>query len=399
MRLTLSYAISLGTACAIALLALTVVGIEAALRPIARSAQRPGLAVFVVTPPASFPARPPRFPLDPRGLLPAPATIPARNRLVIVVADRNRVAAIVQTAFECFGIALIVALAGAWLLARGLTRQAIAPLLEMTGKLRAFSAGGVAPQPLATGDRSELGDLIVAYNGAAAHVASAFAERALVEEHMRRFVADAGHELRTPLSVVKGAHAVLRKSTFDDVQLRERIFRSLDAETNRMESLVGRLMALARLERPEHAEPEAIDVVEVAADVVAAVRAARGGEVSIEGAPHAVAFVDRNDLYEVLGNLVDNAVKYGDGTWVRISVAVQSATVRVEVQDGGPGIPPGDRPHIFERFYRGWMSRGAGGSGLGLAIAQRAVARAGGTIELCDGEPRRTTFAFTVPRA
>lgn len=437
-RLTWSYAVSLGTALVVAVVALTIVAVEAALRPVAdeiagaaRAARdvvaragprvpparveaeivgrvsRPGLAVFVLAPHGTFrpgqlrPPDEPRPPLDLRPLiLPAPARIAVGDDdFVVIGAEREYVAWVLHLALEALAAAVLVVLVAAWLLARWLTRQAIAPLVDVTTKLQQFATGSAAPQPLQTGDRSELGALIGAYNGAAAQVAAAFEERALVEEHMRRFIADAGHELRTPLSVVKSAHAVLRKGAVDDPQLRERLFRSLDAETSRMDALVERLVALARLERPEHAEPEAIDVVEVAEDVVTAVRAARGGEVTIEGAPTAVAFVDRNDLYEALGNLVDNAVKYGEGSRVRIGVSVGGAAVRVTVQDGGPGIPPGDRPHIFERFYRGWMSRNAGGSGLGLAIAHRAIERAGGTLELCDGEPRRTTFAFDVPRA
>ena len=418
----------------IAVVALTFVAVEIALRPVAaeivgaaRVARdvithaapdapvqqiqteivdrvRPtGLMVLVLIPHGPFPEPPPRpadlpRPFDLPGLvIPEPARIPLGDRLVVVGAARDQVAWILRIALEVLAIAIIVVLAAAWLVARWLTQQALAPILDVTAKLQQFANAGTAPEPLSTGDHSELGALIAAYNRAAAHVTSAFGERALVEEHIRRFLADAGHELKTPLSVVKGAHAVLRKGAFDDPQVRDRLFRTLDAETNRMEALVERLLALARLERPEHAQPEEIDVVEVAQDVVVAVRAARGGDVSVEGAASAVAFVDRNDLYEALGNLVDNAVKYGEGSRVRVDVSMQTTAVRVTVHDGGPGIPPGDRPHIFDRFYRGWMSRTAGGSGLGLAIAHRAIERSGGTLELCDGEPGQTTFAFTLP--
>jgi len=418
----------------IAVVALTFVAVEIALRPVAAeiaSAARvardviahaapnapvqqiqteivervkpAGLMVLVLPPHGPFPQPPPRpadfrRPFDLPGLvIPEPARIPLGDRLVVIAPAPNQVAWMLRIALEAMGVAIVIALGAAWLVARRLTQQAMAPILDVTSKLQHFATAGTAPEALSSGDRSELGALIAAYNGAAAHVTSAFGERALVEEHMRRFLADAGHELRTPLSVVKGAHAVLRKGAFDDPQVRDRLFRSLDAETNRMEALVERLLALARLERPEHAQPQAIDVVEVAQDVVAAVRAARGGDVSIEGAASAVAFVDRNDLYEALGNLVDNALKYGEGSRVRVDVSMQTSAVRVTVHDGGPGIPPGDRPHIFDRFYRGWMSRTAGGSGLGLAIAYQAIERSGGTLELCDGEPQRTTFAFTLP--
>jgi two-component system, OmpR family, sensor kinase len=434
-RLTLSYAILVATILAIAVGALTVVVVETLKRPlvgeIARAARtarmivatagsaqstlevqqkivqrvsRPGLLVLPLRPPpqmfgAFSPLGPPRWRLDLRLLIePAPERIQVRDRAVLIGADPRHIARALEAYLKMMALALAIVIAAAWFVAAWITRQVIAPLLDVTARLQQFADGNFSPLALDTSDHAEIGSLIAAYNGAAAQVAAAFAERALVEEHMRRFVADAGHELRTPLSTITGAHEILRKGALDDASLRDRIFRSLRAETQRMNALIERLISLARLERPEHSEPEIVDVVELANDTIAAVRAARGGQIALTSVTKALAVADPGDVYDALGNLIENAVKYGAGSPIAVQIAILPDTVVVSVRDGGPGIPPGDRLHIFERFYRGWIGRSEGGSGLGLAIARRAIERASGTLELRSGEPGQTTFTFTLPR-
>jgi two-component system OmpR family sensor kinase len=332
-------------------------------------------------------------------LAPPPAMVPLRDSMLIIAIDPETTWRALRVYLEAVLVAVALVVLAAWLVARWITKQAIAPLLEVTSRLRHFAGGDFSPQTLAISDRSEIGDMIQAYNGAAAQVADAFAEREAVEQHMRRFVADAGHELRTPLSVITAAHEVLRSGNIDDPFMRERVFGNLEKETNRMKALVERLVALARLERPEHPEPEALDIVSLIHEVTNALRAARGGNVRVEAPESAWVYVDQADACDALGNLIDNALKYGGEAPVTVGVESGNEGIIVTVSDLGPGIPPGDRPHLFERFYRGWIGRTYGGSGLGLAIAKRAVERAGGVLEMRCGEPGRTCFALTLPRS
>jgi len=331
------------------------------------------------------------------GLRPHFVRIGSGPQAVVIAPDYARLQPAIRSYLMLLAASLVVALVIAWFLGRWFSGLAIRPLLTVTDELRRFASGDFTPRPVRTKDRDELGSLIAAYNGATAKVAEAFAERRNVEEHMRRFVADAGHELRTPLTVIDGYLQILRKARTEDPGVRERALSTLQAQTARMRALVERLIVLARLERPEPSESTTVDVAEIAADAVAGVTSARGGEVVLQtsGSPTVVA--DAADLHEAIGNLVDNAVKYGNGSTVVVSVAADGRDVVVRVTDGGPGIPPAERERVFERFFRGEDRGDIDGSGLGLAIVQHAVARCGGRVVLESADPGRTTFALHVP--
>jgi two-component system OmpR family sensor kinase len=319
---------------------------------------------------------------------------------VFIAPDLHAIDSAVRQYLASLAVAIVVAIALAWLVGRWIAAQAIAPLIAVTGELRRFAAGDFTQRPVSTRDHAELGELIAAYNGATAQVASAFAERVRVEEQMRRFVADAGHELRTPLTVISGFVDVLEKGGADDPGIRERSFRTLREETRRMRRLVERLMALARLEQPEPAKPDAVGIAEIVRGAVAEVNAARRSAVEVDVDPLAEridVLADRGELHEAVGNLVDNAVKYGAGSRVTVDVRGDEDDVLVRVRDGGPGIPETDRAHVFERFFRGDAVAGIEGSGLGLAIADRAVTRCGGSVHLESGEPGRTSFVLVLP--
>jgi len=317
---------------------------------------------------------------------------------IFIAADLRVIEPALRAYLASLSISVVLALVLAWLLARWITAQAIAPLITVTGELRRFASGDFTQRPVTTSDRSELGELIAAYNGATEQVASAFAERVRLEEQMRRFLADAGHELRTPLTVIIGFIDVLARGGHDDPEIRERAFRTLRTETHRMRRLVERLMALARLERPERANAETVDVAEIARDAVAQVTAARRRDVDVRvTAGHALVLGDPGELHEAIGNLVDNALKYGAGSPVTVEVSGDGDRVLVHVRDHGPGIPEREQPHVFERFFRGEGGADVEGTGLGLAIVERAAARAGGSVRFQSGATTGTTFTIALP--
>jgi two-component system OmpR family sensor kinase len=317
---------------------------------------------------------------------------------IFIAPDLRVIEPAVKTYLASLAVSVVLALVLAWLLARWITAQAIAPLITVTGELRRFASGDFTQRPVTTSDRSELGELIAAYNGATAQVESAFAERMRLEEQMRRFIADAGHELRTPLTVISGFIDVLARGGDDDPEIRERALRTLKTETHRMRRLVERLMALARLERPERTNVETVDVVEIARDAAAQVGAARRRDVEVRaGGANALVLGDPGELHEAIGNLVDNALKYGAGSPVTVDVSGDGEHVLVAVRDHGPGIPAREQPHVFERFFRGQDVSDVEGTGLGLAIVERAAARGGGSVRLQSGPDTGTAFTLVLP--
>ncbi len=165
-----------------------------------------------------------------------------------------------------------------------------------------------------------------------------------------------------------------------------------------MASLIDKLMLLDRWERgPDASATEPIDVARLVEDVVTPIAEANPArDVAISAPPGPLAAIDPSDLTYALTNLLDNALKYTRGP-VRVAVRPENGSVVVDVQDAGPGIPPAEVPHVFDRFYRG-VRRDVDGSGLGLSIAKRAVERAGGSLDVVTDVRSGSTFTIRLPR-
>ncbi len=295
-------------------------------------------------------------------------------------------------------IGLFVVLA-AWLLGRYITGQALRPLVETTASLRRFGEGDFTPRAIVTTDRSEIGELVAAYNAAAAQVNRAFDERSEAERNMRQFIADAGHELRTPLTVVMGFIDVLRRRAAGDPALSTKIFDTMLFESRRMKALIDKLILLARLENARATERMTVDLGELAEHVVTGLRALeRAPAIALETEAGSFVRGDENELHDALSNLVENAIKYAPGAPVRVRVRRDGEAAIVDVIDRGPGIALADRPHVFDRFYRGADRGESEGFGLGLAIAKRAVENAGGAIELESTPGAGSRFSIRLPR-
>jgi two-component system OmpR family sensor kinase len=295
-------------------------------------------------------------------------------------------------------IGLFVTLA-AWFMGRFITGQALRPMVETTEALNRFASGDFTPREIVTSDRSEIGELVTAYNGAAAQVSAAFEERRNVELQMRQFVADAGHELRTPLTVVMGFIDVLRRRTVADPTTSARIYDTMLTESRRMRALIDKLIALARLENPQRRETAPVDVADVAERVVTAMQALQTKPRITLAAEHGVIIDgDAHELHEVIANLVENALKYAPLSPVEVAVRNEAGQAVVEVVDRGPGLSEEERGRVFDRFYRGENRGDAEGSGLGLAIVKRAVERAGGEVSLESGPGQGCRFTIRLPR-
>jgi two-component system phosphate regulon sensor histidine kinase PhoR len=236
--------------------------------------------------------------------------------------------------------------------------------------------------------------------------------QARVAERMRAdFVANASHELRTPLANISGFIETLLGPAAEDEPARRRFLEIMAKESGRMSRLIDDLLSLSRIELDKYVRPQApLELPPLLTDVgkTLAMRLEADGrrlliEVA-EGLPQVIG--DRDQILQVLHNLVSNALKYGhSGTPIRLSAALIAGNarmeemVRVSVEDAGDGIAPEHLPRLTERFYRvdTGRSRSMGGTGLGLAIVKHIVERHRGRLEITSRQGEGTTVAFTLP--
>jgi signal transduction histidine kinase/DNA-binding response OmpR family regulator/HAMP domain-containing protein len=229
-------------------------------------------------------------------------------------------------------------------------------------------------------------------------------ERARLERLKSEFVATASHELRSPLTSIKGFVELL--SAGEGLDARQREFLDIVlVSTNRLVDLVNDLLDVARLEAGRvEVHRRAIDVAEAVEDVAALLRGrieakAQHLEIDVaEGTPRVLA--DPTRLRQMLMNLVTNAHLYTDeGGTVALHAGPSPAGVRLEIADTGRGMTAAELEHVFERFSRGRGSTGTPGTGLGLAIVKSLVDLHGGTIDVSSTPGVGTTFAITLPAA
>ena len=226
-----------------------------------------------------------------------------------------------------------------------------------------------------------------------------------LETVRRDFVANASHEIKTPLTAIRGFAETLLGAPLPEEAARGYL-RVILNHSERLSRLVEDLLELSRLESGTHQlELADLDVAALAERLCLELEPRireRGFEVQIQGAgaPHALA--DRRAVEQILSNLLDNALKYSEpGKRIEVRIAAAGHAVRIEVADQGAGIPEADRARIFERFYRvdRGRSREQGGTGLGLAIVKHLVQAQGGEIWVESTPGLGSTFTFTLPRS
>jgi signal transduction histidine kinase len=264
-----------------------------------------------------------------------------------------------------------------WLLVGRVLRPVEAIRAEVD-RISAARLDGRVPEP-ATGDEVDR----------LARTMNAMLERlAAAADRQRRFVADAAHELRSPLARIRTELEVDRAHPAAADAARTRA--TLLAETDRLQRLVDDLLLLARADAGARRGPSEtpVDLDEVALAAAAAHRAAGSVVVDTAGVAPVQVAGDAAALRRLVDNLLDNAVRHA-GSRVTVTVGEDGATAVLTVADDGPGIPAGAREAVFERFTRLDEARtpASGGAGLGLAIARDAAVRHGGTLDLDGGGP------------
>ena len=220
---------------------------------------------------------------------------------------------------------------------------------------------------------------------------------------LQRFMGDAGHELNTPISVIQLTAENLTIDREEDVELNKElhvILRSAD----RMKRLVSDMVLLSKLEvRQVPMKNEPVKVDELVSDVVDEFKlkfAQRNIKFQLEETAPAVVQGDRDSLYRVIVNLIENALRYTDnGKQVIVRQRKGPDGIKVSIEDTGVGIPKESLPHIFQRFYRVDKSRARaeGGSGLGLSIVQAICEHHGGKVQVQSEEGKGSTFTVFLP--
>ena len=230
-------------------------------------------------------------------------------------------------------------------------------------------------------------------------------EERRLEELKSDFIATVSHELRTPIAAIHGAAKTLEREdiVFTD-DLRDHLLSVISDQSDRLVHLVSDILVTSQVESGRLVlRSEQVDVCDVARGVIEAARAHAPEELSLElVAPPVLAAVaaDRDKLWQVLANLVANAIKYSPGAGrIEVRLERRQAHLRIGVRDEGVGVPHREQQRIFEKFYRLLpnMTRGVGGTGLGLYICRELVRRMGGSIWVESNEGRGSTFFVELP--
>ncbi len=325
------------------------------------------------------------------------------DALVVIATPTDGVVAVTRRV----GIVLLIAAGGAVvfiaLATSMITRIAIRPVDEMIDAAEIIGGGDLEHRIDTSSQDGDVRRLSNALNEMLRRLEEAFAARQRSEQRLRRFVADASHELRSPLASIRGYAELLASGAADDPDDAAKAVDRIRSEAVRTGDLVEDLLLLARLDQGRTLAAEPVDLNRVVTDCVADARAVEPDRTIDVTLPDDVVTVTGDDarLHQVLGNLLANTRDHAPGSPVHVVLhAGTGETVELTVADGGPGMDREARERVFDRFWRADASRNrrSGGSGLGLAITAALVEAHGGAISV-DAEPGRgATFRVVLPR-
>lgn len=306
-------------------------------------------------------------------------------------------------------VAMALALLFAGLVATWFIRRSLRPLREV-----AATASAVARLPLERGDvaiparvpdpvpTTEVGQVGLAVNAMLDHVEQSLQTRADTEDRLRRFVSDAGHELRTPLAAVRGYAELMRRGAGRDPEQSRHAAERIEAAGSRMGMLVEDLLLLASLDEERPLARDAVDLHRLVDEAIAeAATAGPDHEWAAESPQeHVVVVGDAVRIHQAVANLLANARAHTPpGTSVTASVSQHGDTATIEVRDDGPGFPADLLPRVTERFARGdaSRSRATGGSGLGLSIVKAVTEAHGGALTVGNAPEGGALIRLALP--
>jgi two-component system, OmpR family, sensor kinase len=299
---------------------------------------------------------------------------------------RDREHADAEAALRAAGaVGLAILLIGS-VLAWRLADKVLVPVAAVTRTAQSIS-GGDLTQRIPVASRDEIGELAATFNRMLDRLEAAFAAQ-------RHFLADAGHELRTPITIVRGHIELLGSDPEERAATTALVLDELD----RMQRLVDDLLVLAKAERPDFLRCELVDVAALTEEIKAKAEALapRSWEVESRGSGRVVA--DRQRLTQAIVQLCENAVTHTRaGDRIAIGSATNGSLVSFWVQDSGPGVAPDEQDRIFDRFARAGDGRRTQGAGLGLAIVKAIAEAHGGHADVAGRAGEGARFTITLP--
>ena len=342
-------------------------------------------------------------------------TVHGRPHTVVSAHSRHAIRETLRLVSTAYALAIPILLALAVMVGYALARRALAPVAAMSQRAREIGASTLHDRLPVANAHDELGELAGVINELLARLDAAFAQQ-------RRFVADASHELRTPVAILRAeADVTLGRATRSEAEYRDAIAVMRDAG-QRLSRIVEDLFLLARADAGHQpVRREALYLDELVADAVRAMRALaaeRGVSLALEIVPQSADGAPYNGdpalLHRLVLNLLDNAVKFTHaGGAVHVCLARHGDAYSIAVRDDGPGIPAAVQPHVFERFFRADASRirapggnlavsgelaiAPSGAGLGLSIARWIADAHVGELGLAYSTPEGTEFVATLP--
>ncbi|MBA2554709.1 MAG: HAMP domain-containing histidine kinase [Geodermatophilaceae bacterium] len=310
---------------------------------------------------------------------------PSEDRQIVVVAtpaaDIAESVHVVRTGLLVgFGLLLVVLAGLAW----RIVGATLAPVEALRLGAEEITGTGTAASLPVPNSQDEIAALATTLNRMLARLS-------LASSRQRAFVADAAHELRSPLASLRTQIEVADATGVTDTA-------DLLTEIVRMSGLVDDLLLLARLDEAAPQRRTSVDLVEIAREVVGRYASARV-PVVVTGSAVAPVSADPAALARALSNLIDNAVRHAAANVVVTVVPEEPDNVTLTVADDGPGIPAPDRDRVFDRFTRlvDARDRDSGGSGLGLAIVRELITQQGGSVTLTDDAPTGLLVKITMP--
>jgi two-component system OmpR family sensor kinase len=330
-------------------------------------------------------------------------TLPSGFGRVVVAhsfEDIDRILARLQGLFILIGLVMIFFIA---LASRKVITVGLKPLANVEATAERIAEGDLTARLPDVKPNTEVGRLVSTLNTMLGRIEESFAARLESESKLRRFVADASHELRTPITAIRGFAELHRQGAVTGEEKTKELIGRIENESKRMGSLVEDLLLLARLDQSREMKSDPVNLTQIVSDAVASARAAgQNHTVNFdEQSEEIYALGDKDRIHQVVANLLANARTHTpSGTVIDVSVKQDTDGVRIRIADNGPGLSKSDQERIFERFYRADASRvrtDGEGTGLGLSIVDAVMRAHAGEVSVQSEVGKGAVFTLFFP--
>ena len=314
--------------------------------------------------------------------------------------DIDRTLRRLQALFILIGLVMILFIA---LASRKVITVGLRPLATVEATAVRIAEGDLTARLPDVKPNTEVGRLVKTLNTMLGRIEESFAARVESESKLRRFVADASHELRTPITAIRGFAELHRQGAVTGEEKTKDLIGRIENESKRMGSLVEDLLLLARLDQSRQMKAEPVNLSKLVLDAVESARAAGPNhQVTFNNSDEEIYALGDNDrIHQVVANLLANARTHTPaGTLIDVSVSQSDDGVRIRIADNGPGLSKKDQERIFERFYRADSSRvrtDGEGTGLGLSIVDAVMRAHAGQVSVESEVGKGAAFTLFFP--